>query len=129
MDSVSSHSPECPIILPSSTSRRVRPGSDRDFWIPNEGIDRDVITYEITRCLSQDALVRPGKNDVGSVAEYEQENAGANPGLETSQWLFDYSTSCADDRMTICAPERIFSHLKQPGDNPLDEGSITQISS
>jgi hypothetical protein len=129
MDSVSSHSPERPIILPSSTSGRVRPGSDRDFRIPNEGIDREVITYEITRYLGQDALVRPGKNDVCSVAEYEQENAGANPGLETSQRLFDYSISCADDRMTICAPERIFSDLKLPGDDPLNEGSIRQISS
>jgi hypothetical protein len=44
--------------------RRVKPGSDRDFWIPSDGIDRDVITYEITRYLGQDALVRPGKNDV-----------------------------------------------------------------
>jgi hypothetical protein len=48
---------------------------------------------------------------------------------ETSQWLFDYSTSCADDHMTICAPERIFSDLKLPGDDPLNEGSIRQISS
>ena len=43
---------------------RVEPGADRDFWIPSDGIDRDVITYEITRYLGQDALVRPGKNDV-----------------------------------------------------------------
>jgi hypothetical protein len=80
MDSVSSHSPGRLIILPNSLSGRVSPGSDRDFWIPNEGIDREVITYEITRYLGQDALVRPGKNEVCSAAEYEQENAGANPG-------------------------------------------------
>ena len=43
---------------------RVVPDSNRDFWIPSEGIERDVITYEITRYLGQDALVRPGKNDV-----------------------------------------------------------------
>jgi hypothetical protein len=59
--------PERPIIPlnPERGQPPVRPGSDRDFWIPNEGIDRDVITYEITRYLGQDALVRPGKNDVG----------------------------------------------------------------
>ena len=47
----------------------LRPGTDRDFWIPNEGIDRDVITYEITRYLGQDALVRPGKNEVCSTCD------------------------------------------------------------
>jgi hypothetical protein len=61
--------PERPIIQlnPERGQPPVRPGSDRDFWIPNEGIERDVITYEITRYLGQDALVRPGKNDVGLV--------------------------------------------------------------
>jgi hypothetical protein len=50
--------------IPERDQPRVRPGSDRDFWIPDAGIEREVITYEITRYLGQDALVRPGKNDV-----------------------------------------------------------------
>lgn len=50
--------------VPERDQPRVKPGSDRDFWIPDTGIEREVITYEITRYLGQDALVRPGKNDV-----------------------------------------------------------------
>lgn len=52
-------------LPPSSREQLVQPGSDRAFWIPNEGIEREVIQYEITRYLGQDALVRPGKNEVG----------------------------------------------------------------
>lgn len=55
--------------IPERDAPRVRPGTDRDFWIPDAGIEREVITYEITRYLGQDALVRPGKNDV-RVASY-----------------------------------------------------------
>jgi hypothetical protein len=50
--------------IPERDQPRIKPGSDRDFWIPDAGIEREVITYEITRYLGQDALVRPGKNDV-----------------------------------------------------------------
>ena len=38
--------------------------ANRDFWIPDDGIERDVITNEVTRFLGGDALVEPGKNDV-----------------------------------------------------------------
>jgi peptidoglycan hydrolase CwlO-like protein len=36
----------------------------RKFWIPDAGIERDVITYEITRYLGVDALVISGRNNV-----------------------------------------------------------------
>lgn len=54
--------------IPERDQPRVKPGSDRDFWIPDAGIEREVITYEITRYLGQDALVRPGNNDVRGVS-------------------------------------------------------------
>jgi hypothetical protein len=51
---------------------RVRPGSDRGFWIPDAGIEREIITHEITRHLGMDALVRPGKNDVCIQLEFAE---------------------------------------------------------
>ena len=64
------------------TSRRLRQDDDnrcdrrnppRNFWIPSDGIERDIITYEITRYLGQDALVRPGKNDVSPTPRGDHE--------------------------------------------------------
>lgn len=37
---------------------------DLDFWIPAEGIEKEVIVHKITRYLGLDATVRVGKNDV-----------------------------------------------------------------
>ena len=47
-----------------SINTHPKPGSNREFWIPDDGIERDVITYEISSFLGVDAIVRPGRNDV-----------------------------------------------------------------
>ena len=43
-----------------SINSRSRPGADCDFWIPENGILRDVLEHEITRFLGNNALIRPG---------------------------------------------------------------------
>jgi len=36
-----------------------------EYFVPKDGIDREVITADICRYLGNDALVRPGKYEVG----------------------------------------------------------------
>lgn len=36
-----------------------------EYFVPKEGIDREVITADICRYLGNDALVRPGNYEVG----------------------------------------------------------------
>jgi hypothetical protein len=36
-----------------------------EYFVPKEGIDREVITADICRYLGNDALVRPGTYEVG----------------------------------------------------------------
>jgi hypothetical protein len=50
-----------------ATSRRIAriiqqqsPARQNEYFVPKEGIDREVITSDITRYLGNDALVRPG---------------------------------------------------------------------
>jgi hypothetical protein len=47
--------------------RRAQAASARtnEYFVPKDGIDRDVITADICRYLGNDALVRPGKYEVG----------------------------------------------------------------
>jgi hypothetical protein len=37
-----------------------------EYFVPKNGIDREVITADICRYLGNDALVRPGTYEVGS---------------------------------------------------------------
>ena len=37
-----------------------------EYFLPRDGIDREVITADICRYLGPDALVRPGTYDVGA---------------------------------------------------------------
>lgn len=37
-----------------------------EYFVPKDGIDREVITADICRYLGNDALVRPGNYEVGS---------------------------------------------------------------
>lgn len=39
-------------------------GRTKDYFIPKDGIDREVITADICRYLGNDALVRPGSYEV-----------------------------------------------------------------
>jgi hypothetical protein len=61
-----------------TTRDRVRDREDRDrraqqaaqartneYFVPKDGIDREVITADICRYLGNDALVRPGQYEVG----------------------------------------------------------------
>jgi hypothetical protein len=36
-----------------------------EYFVPKDGIDREVITADICRYLGNDALVRPGNYEVG----------------------------------------------------------------
>jgi hypothetical protein len=36
-----------------------------EYFVPKDGIDREVITADICRYLGNDALVRPGSYEVG----------------------------------------------------------------
>jgi hypothetical protein len=47
---------------------RARGGSSRtnEYFVPKDGIDREVITADICRYLGNDALVRPGVYKVRS---------------------------------------------------------------
>lgn len=36
-----------------------------EYFVPHDGIDREVITADICRYLGNDALVRPGTYEVG----------------------------------------------------------------
>ncbi len=36
-----------------------------EYFVPKDGIDREVITADICRYLGNDALVRPGQYEVG----------------------------------------------------------------
>lgn len=59
-----------------SNSRSVRTGppppSNRtnEYFVPKDGIDREVITADICRYLGNDALVRPGTYEVGSCQSF-----------------------------------------------------------
>lgn len=48
-------------------SRRSAAASARtnEYFVPKDGIDREVITADICRYLGNDALVRPGSYEVG----------------------------------------------------------------
>lgn len=47
--------------------RRAAAASARtnEYFVPKDGIDREVITADICRYLGNDALVRPGNYEVG----------------------------------------------------------------
>lgn len=47
--------------------RRALPPTSRthEYFVPKDGIDREVITADICRYLGNDALVRPGDYEVG----------------------------------------------------------------
>lgn len=47
-------------------TRSGQPASNRtnEYFVPKEGIDREVITADICRYLGNDALVRPGNYEV-----------------------------------------------------------------
>jgi hypothetical protein len=47
--------------------RRAQAASARtnEYFVPKDGIDREVITADICRYLGNDALVRPGNYEVG----------------------------------------------------------------
>jgi hypothetical protein len=99
--------------IPERDQPRIKPGSDRDFWIPDAGIEREVITYEITRYLGQDALVRPGKNDV-RVAFRRAVGWPKLTTAERTKWLFDHSLPSTNDCMCIHGQAQIScSDLKQ----------------
>lgn len=40
-----------------------------EYFVPKDGIDREVITADICRYLGNDALVRPGNYEVGLCIE------------------------------------------------------------
>lgn len=42
-----------------------------EYFVPKDGIDREVITADICRYLGNDALVRPGKYEVGHLRQIE----------------------------------------------------------
>lgn len=44
--------------MPPATARQ------NDYFVPRDGIDREVITSDICRYLGNDALVRPGTYEV-----------------------------------------------------------------
>ena len=48
-------------------SRRAAQAQARtnEYFVPKDGIDREVITADICRYLGNDALVRPGQYEVG----------------------------------------------------------------
>jgi hypothetical protein len=113
--------------IPERDQPRVKPGADRDFWIPAEGIERDVITYEITRYLGQDALVRPGKNDVcrasdgaARLTDADCEQKGQN----------GYLISAFRAPTTVCVLKYMIGCCcltSNTGNDSLDEGSIREI--
>jgi hypothetical protein len=41
-----------------------------EYFVPKEGIDREVITADICRYLGNDALVRPGQYEVGFMSDF-----------------------------------------------------------
>ena len=45
-----------------SINAPLRPGSDYEFWIPQDGIDRGVMEHELKTYLGRDVQVRPGEN-------------------------------------------------------------------
>lgn len=49
-------------VLPQQTPRQ------NEYFVPRDGIDREVITADICRYLGNDALVRPGNYEVLSPA-------------------------------------------------------------
>lgn len=66
-----------PALFIMTTRDRVRDREDRErraqqaqartneYFVPKDGIDREVITADICRYLGNDALVRPGQYEVG----------------------------------------------------------------
>jgi len=52
---------------PPSRAPAVPQGANRthEYFVPKDGIDREVITADICRYLGNDALVRPGNYEVG----------------------------------------------------------------
>lgn len=45
---------------PPSASSAPQSGRSNEYFVPRDGIDREVITADICRYLGNDALVRPG---------------------------------------------------------------------
>ncbi len=51
--------PQPQVMAPASARQN-------DYFVPRDGIDREVITSDICRYLGNDALVRPGTYEVGA---------------------------------------------------------------
>jgi hypothetical protein len=49
----------------ASRSQASASARTNEYFVPKEGIDREVITADICRYLGNDALVRPGSYEVG----------------------------------------------------------------
>ena len=54
-----------------------------EYFVPKEGIDREVITADICRYLGNDALVRPGTYEVGPESDFIQHLVEMANGLVT----------------------------------------------
>lgn len=57
--------------MASRSSRPVQPpttGRQNEYFVPRDGIDREVISADICRYLGNDALVRPGVYEVSKTS-------------------------------------------------------------
>ena len=52
-------------MSPRSDRRLAALARMNEYFVPEDGIDREVITADICRYLGSDALVRPGTYEVG----------------------------------------------------------------